>query len=518
VPIGEAKGVIPGRVVWVHNPAATNENCTNSNQSDAYYLDKNTNQKTTDGMFSEGIRQLTGKDTDSAAWVAIFRYYNQEKGKGDVGYLPHEKIFVKINAVTAYSGAAPNGDMPARIPVESDTTPQAILTLLRQLVYEAKIPQKNIYIGDPIADIWNTLYNKFVAEFPDINYVSSRVVKNRYRLTPNSTAGIYYSDRGAVMTEIKSHNFYKEMMEASYLINVPTLKGHRWGGVTFFAKNHFGSNTTDGSWQLHKGLMNPDNAGMRYGYNLYRVFVDLMGSKYLGGKTLLYMMDGLYGTSYEHQKPQKFLSAPFNNDWSSSFILSLDPVAIESVCLDILQKEFSKEDLSTKPPRYAYVQWDGVDDYLHQAASSEWWPKGMVYDPDKSGIPLKSMGVHEHWNNPEQMKYSRNLGTGNGIELILVEQKTTGNQRYQTNQTKESLKLYPNPVSDYVLIQMPVHADKDLLAEIYLSGGQFVKSVNIDKHAINLGQRINLSDLRRGNYVIRIRNIGKSYSASFVKM
>jgi hypothetical protein len=38
----------------------------------------------------------------------------------------------------------------------------------------------------------------------------------------------------------------------------------------------------------------------------------------------------------------------------------------------------------------------------------------------KQGKRLPSMGVHEHWNNPSEKKYSRNLGTGNGIELVLI--------------------------------------------------------------------------------------------------
>ena len=37
VPIGEAKGIFPGWVVWVYNPYTTNENCTNSSHSDAYW-------------------------------------------------------------------------------------------------------------------------------------------------------------------------------------------------------------------------------------------------------------------------------------------------------------------------------------------------------------------------------------------------------------------------------------------------------------------------------------------------
>ena len=30
------------------------------------------------------------------------------------------------------------------------------------------------------------------------------------------------------------------------------------------------------------------------------------------------------------------------------------------------------------------------------------------------------MGVHEHWNNATDKKYSRNLGKGEGIELVSI--------------------------------------------------------------------------------------------------
>jgi hypothetical protein len=84
-----------------------------------------------------------------------------------------------------------------------------------------------------------------------------------------------------------------------------------------------------------------------------------------------------------------------------------------------LQKEFTVQDLSgDNPKRYTYVQYNGIDDYLHQAASSEWWPEGITYDPDNSGTPIDSLGVHEHWNDTAEMKYTRDLGTGDGIELI----------------------------------------------------------------------------------------------------
>ena len=64
-----------------------------------------------------------------------------------------------------------------------------------------------------------------------------------------------------------------------------------------------------------------------------------------------------------------------------------------------------------------------IDDYLHEAALADNPPSGTFYDPEGDGIPLESLGVHEHWNNPVDKQYSRNLdpAEGAGIELISSE-------------------------------------------------------------------------------------------------
>ncbi len=129
-----------------------------------------------------------------------------------------------------------------------------------------------------------------------------------------------YSDKGAVLTA-EDDQFYDCHINADYLLNIPAMKGHRGGGVTFFAKNHFGSNTGDGAAHLHNGLLMA-NTPVRGEYKSYRVMVDLMAYEHLGGKTLIYIGDLLWGTSMEHDPPVKFLSAPFNNDWSSSILVS----------------------------------------------------------------------------------------------------------------------------------------------------------------------------------------------------
>ena len=75
--------------------------------------------------------------------------------------------------------------------------------------------------------------------------------------------------------------------------------------------------------------------------------------------------------------------------------------------LDILSQEWPDE-----------VRIPAVDDYLHEAALANDPPSGTLYDPDGDGTPLRGLGVHEHWNNAADRKYSRNLGKGTGIELI----------------------------------------------------------------------------------------------------
>jgi hypothetical protein len=86
-------------------------------------------------------------------------------------------------------------------------------------------------------------------------------------------------------------------------------------------------------------------------------------------------------------------------------------VAIDSVGYDFLWSE------GTEFPRKG-----GVDDYLHEAALAADPPSGTFYDPNHAVATarLASLGVHEHWNNPREKLYSRNLGAGNGIELVKV--------------------------------------------------------------------------------------------------
>ena len=103
-PMGVGQGIFPGRVVWVHNAKAVNQNCVSDSLYHAWWTSENNNQSTIDSMVSSAIDSLTGQKSDSAAWVAIFNYHNQSVGKGAVNYTAGEKIFIKINACSAWGG------------------------------------------------------------------------------------------------------------------------------------------------------------------------------------------------------------------------------------------------------------------------------------------------------------------------------------------------------------------------------------------------------------------------------
>jgi len=439
-PFGEGQGVLPGRVTWAWNPDATNENCTNDlTKNDGYYLNKNNNQAVIDLLVQQSVQQIGNQPILADAWNAIFRSFNIKKGKGDVSYVAGETVFLKVNMGTAGWATKPDFTRQSwAMTGYAETSPQAIVAILKQLVNVVGVPQNKIIVADPIAHMYAETYQIIHDIFPNVIFGDKNPLATYGRtvLHQETTPVIYYSDNGTVLTET-SDCLYTEMQNADYMINIAALKAHARAGITLTAKNHYGSHTRGSAAHLHNGLVAPENdIPVKTGYGRYRTQVDLMGSKYLGQNTLLYIVDGLWGGTEATETPVKWKMAPFNNDWPSSFFMSLDQVALESVCFDFLRSEAP---LNTAAWKNRPLMDQGVDDYLHQAASSANWPKDIVYDPDGSGTPLPSLGVHEHWNNATDKQYSRNIGFSKGIELIKILPKKLSGSNFQTYDVNQAI-------------------------------------------------------------------------------
>ncbi|HLP62679.1 MAG TPA: DUF362 domain-containing protein, partial [Candidatus Deferrimicrobium sp.] len=425
-PIGIAKGIQPGRVTWAYEPNATHWDGFTSPEH--WYESDHTDLAVVEKMVSQVIRGTAGKSTDTAAWVDIFKYNNRERGRGEVGYQAGEKIFIKINLVTC--NARFTYVNPITYEKEHaflnriDVSPQVILALLRQLVNTVGVTQSDITIGDPTAMIPNHYWNFLHDEFPNVNYLDNYGGSGRTRAEFSSTP-FYWSTSNA---DNKLQDYLPTAVaEADYLINLAVLKGHS-SGVSLCAKNHYGTliRCPDGYlrdtgiadyYDTHTCL---PNAAWSPGLGHYRAHVDLMGHPGIGGKTILYMLDGLYSGYYWDARPVKWKLTPFGSgstgDWPSSVFASLDPVAIDSVGYDFLLAEWPDV---VNYGGAASMQ-GGAEDYLHEAAQADNPPSGTFYDPDKDAFAMESLGVHEHWNNASAKRYTRNLGTGNGIELFQV--------------------------------------------------------------------------------------------------
>ncbi|HWH70141.1 MAG TPA: hypothetical protein VNT26_12205, partial [Candidatus Sulfotelmatobacter sp.] len=168
-PIGEAKGIHPGRVVWVHDPEVLDW----KGPGDGHWWEPtHTRQQQADAMMARAVCDLTGERTVATAWDKLFRHLNKTRGKGNVGYRAGEKVAIKPNWVGfIWRGGAvdPETYSLTRQQDYMNTSPQMIVALLRQLV-EVGIKERDITVCDTLADLPNEYYNILHAAFPDVQY------------------------------------------------------------------------------------------------------------------------------------------------------------------------------------------------------------------------------------------------------------------------------------------------------------------------------------------------------------
>ncbi len=401
-PLGTAIGIHPGRVVWVHDPGITRWD--GDPEQSGWYEDRFVDANRAKAVLRATLRRVTGAPTDADAWKRLFQYHNRQRGRGDAGYQPGEKVVVKLNLNCCARRVSPSQGFY--------NTPQLTQALFRQLVEQAGVREQDLIAVDASRFVPDSIFDPCHAEFPGIRFEDRDGGEGRFRTLPDMQARIHFADPDA--PDLDPTYLPQCLTGAVYQINAAVFKGHSLAGVTLCAKNHYGSvfretgpNDPHRGWNpahLHTSITTP-----RRPLGTYNAIVELMGHPELGGKTILYLLDGLYATPHQSRLPEKWQSAPFGGDWTASLFASQDPVALESVAVDFFAAE----------PGLRHME-GAVDNYLHEAALVHAPPSGVSYDPAGTGRLRHSLGVHEHWNNPQQKQYTRDLGTGVGIELIQV--------------------------------------------------------------------------------------------------
>jgi hypothetical protein len=392
-PIGTPLGANPGRVVWVWDPDSTE-----SDLKGYWWQKENNDQSVIDQMFSSGIQGLAGVEIVEDAWDILFKHFNHVHGNGEVGYQPGEKIAIKINLNNCWESLG-----YIRIDNDRDASPYVVKALLRQLINTVGVDQEDITIYDASRKMVNWFYKRvyyetypaipLLPEFPDINYVDMDGGAYGRQKVEASTQKIYFADDTGLYKTLPTC-----IVDAKYIINMPILKRHPiQQGITLSGKNFFGTwiEPVGDIHNYHTGAFTAGNPAPQ---------TDLLAHEHIGGKTILFIGDGIYATKKDHCTIAKFNMYPFNKDWTNSLFFSQDPVAIDSVMYDFLHSE------GENPP-------EGSQNYLHQSAV----PPAGVYDPENDGIYLsESLGVHEHWDTTQDIfssvRYSGPFG--NGIDFV----------------------------------------------------------------------------------------------------
>lgn len=501
-PMGTAQGINPGRVVWVYDSSLCDQNST----SGWWWEDQRTDPVVAQRMMDLALSNLTGINAPVEAWDSLFKYFNKTHyNQDDLGYQAGDKIAIKVNNIfsRAYEWTSSQDNRPC---------PQMLHALLWQLVNKAGVPEEDITIYDCIFYHGDPVYKYNHKDFPGVRWAEGDATDRidghgyedgpgddpgtREKVVPDSNCVVFYGDP-EIIPGSGEVCLPTVVSEAKYLIDLALPRAHELAGFTGCAKNFFGSvwHPTNYDyyhhWQpafMHEAIAAFD----AYGFPMrpmgtYNPLVDLMGHKDLGGKVILFLEESI--------RYQFWSAPPFNGGHNSSIFMSQDGVAIESVLIDFLRSEGGLPDGT-------------LDNYLHEAAQADNPPSGTVYDPENDGIPLQSLGVHEHWNNSTDKQYSRDLGSGEGIELIQVINNTTTAVEHNDDVIEETFTLfanYPNPFNPTTRIKFAIQNYQSVRIAVYDQLGQFV-SLLTDK------------DYQPGNYVIEFDGSNLSAGVYFYRM
>ena len=482
-PIGTAKGINPGRVVWVYDSLL----CDQGSTSGWWWEDERTDPDVAQSMMNRALVNLTGISDPAESWDSLFKYFNRtHHDQNEVGYQAGDKIAIKVNNIFSrfYEWTTSQDNRPC---------PQTLHALLWQLVNNAGVPEGditiydcNFYHGDPV-------YKYNHADFPGVRWAegdaTDRVDGHDYengpgtdpgvreKVVPDTNCVVYYGDPDIVPGSGKVC-LPTVVTEAKYLINLSLPRPHELCGVTLCAKNFFGSvwnpNPPAGNAYYYHGwcpfYMHKAVASLNFAADIpmrpmgsYNALVDLMGHKDLGGKVLLFIGECIRSRYWQ--------APPFNGRPASSIFMSQDAVAIESVMLDFLRSEGA-------------VPAGTPDNYMHEAALADNPPSGTFYDPENDGIPLESLGVHEHWNNSTDKEYSRNLGTGEGIEIVKVINDNSTAVEQSNGDIPNTFTLfanYPNPFNPSTNISYSLSTSANIRLNIYNITGKKIRTL-INQH------------------------------------
>jgi hypothetical protein len=344
------------RVVSVHNSKASDWIGSDSGTPHDHLDQEEVNK-----MVKKGISMLTGKEDQAEAWSVL------------VPYQAGEAVAVKLN----FNNAGEWDDEPWMNPYA-----ELVNAIIDGLVGMG-IPPAKIWLTDPSRVINDFFRARIINQ--EVLFVTDthpgrradgreRVINKPYVDVGSADAtSVTYIEEG--LTAIRPNQVF---VEAAHLINVPQLKGHGKANISLGLKNHYGS-----------AAVGSDTWGNRSYWHKYIYYVtgepnpviEINKNPHIKNKTRLIVGDGLYGNPVHNLSYPKISVSPriwesFNNVNPRILFFGVDPVAVDSVMFDYMQRECEMAGHSDR------------DDGILKAAADA------------------GLGVFEHWDGNQTRKYS----------------------------------------------------------------------------------------------------------------
>ncbi len=359
----------PHRVVSVHDSKATSWTGV-GNPADTM------NQEEIDAMIDRGVRELTGEATAKTGWQKL------------IPYQPGESVAIKMNFNNV-----------AGCDFTRDANMNAYATVANSVINALEsigVPAERIWIADPSRPI-NDAFRSRITDANIQYYTKCSAAQIGSRNNVFTTSYVSENSPDATLLDpaygVTDTDRYirpaQVFADAAHIINIPQLKGHALltevGGISLGLKNHFGSVSftydAEGSDQLHS---NP---------NLYRILGDINANPVFFNKTRLVIGDGLMGNPTTNLE-DPVLWSTFGNQPPKTFFFGVDPVAVDSVMFDYVQRECAA---TSQPAR---------NDKVSRYAASI------------------GLGVLEHWTDDTQRQYSvidyREIDVDNPLTSVAV--------------------------------------------------------------------------------------------------
>ncbi len=119
---------------------------------------------------------------------------------------------------------------------------QTLLALLRQFIQQAGVAAADITFYDSNRIVPDAILTRCKNEFPDVHFMGWSTLTNREKYERDSTYIHRWSEE--LTEEVNGGQtayLPTAVTQATYIISLANFKAHRYMGVTFCAKNHFGT-------------------------------------------------------------------------------------------------------------------------------------------------------------------------------------------------------------------------------------------------------------------------------------